>query len=315
MNSNSPIVLFAAKSERWAQYEAPLRTALNDAGLGGAHLTTEADPAQVDYIVYAPNGGLEDFTPFTCLKAVLNLWAGVEDVTGNPTLKVPLARMVDDGLTEGMVEWVTGHVLRHHLGMDTHIHGQDGVWRAGSAPPLARDRTVAVLGLGVLGTACAQTLAALNFRTLGWSRSPKAIEGITTSHGPDGLDATLQKAQIVVLLLPDTPATENTLNARTLSLLPQGAVVINPGRGPLIDDDALLGALDNGHIGHATLDVFRTEPLPAEHPFWTHPKVTVTPHIASETRATSAARVIVENIRRGEAGEPFLHLVDRTAGY
>jgi glyoxylate/hydroxypyruvate reductase A len=117
----------------------------------------------------------------------------VEDVTGNPTLKVPLARMVDDGLTEGMVEWVTGHVLRHHLGMDTHIHGQDGVWRAGSAPPLARDRTVAVLGLGVLGAACAQTLAALNFRVLGWSRSPKAIDGHRDRPWPDGLDATLQK--------------------------------------------------------------------------------------------------------------------------
>jgi glyoxylate/hydroxypyruvate reductase A len=150
------------------------------------HLTTEASPEEVDYIVYAPNSGLTDFTPFTRLKAVLNLWAGVEDVTGNPTLKVPLARMVDDGLTEGMVEWVTGHVLRHHLGMDTHIHGQDGVWRAGSAPPLARDRTVAVLGLGVLGAACAQALAALNFRVLGWSRSPKAIEGVETAHGRMG---------------------------------------------------------------------------------------------------------------------------------
>jgi glyoxylate/hydroxypyruvate reductase A len=315
MTDRPPIVLFAAKTERWAQYEAPLRTALEAGGLGHANLTTEADPADVDYIVYAPNSGLSDFTPFTRLKAVLNLWAGVEDVTGNSTLTVPLARMVDDGLTEGMVEWVTGHVLRHHLGMDTYLHGQDGVWRAGSAPPLARDRTVAVLGLGVLGAACAQALASLNFHVLGWSRSPKSIDGVETAHGAEGLDATLRQAAIVVLLLPDTPATENTLNARTLSLLPKGAVIVNPGRGPLIDDDALLAALDSGQLAHATLDVFRTEPLPAEHPFWAHPKVTVTPHIASETRAQSAARVIAENIRRGEAGEPFLHLVDRAAGY
>jgi hypothetical protein len=159
------------------------------------------------------------------------------------------------------------------------------VWRAGSAPPLARDRTVAVLGLGVLGAACAQALASLNFRVLGWSRSPKSIDGVETAHGADGLDATLRQAAIVVLLLPDTPATENTLNARTLALLPKGAVIVNPGRGPLIDDDALLAALDSGQVGHATLDVFRTEPLPAEHPYWAHPKVTVTPHIASETRA------------------------------
>jgi glyoxylate/hydroxypyruvate reductase A len=315
MPDRAPVILFAAKTERWETYEAPLRRALAEAGLGQATLTTEAAPEDVDYIVYAPNSGLTDFTPMTRLKAVLNLWAGVEDVTGNPTLKVPLARMVDEGLTEGMVEWVTGHVLRHHLGMDTHILGQDGIWRAGSAPPLARDRSVAILGLGVLGAACAQALAALNFRVLGWSRSPKAIAGVETRSGADGLDAVLAEAEIVVLLLPDTPATENTLDARRIALLPGGAVVINPGRGPLIDDDALLAALDSGHLGHATLDVFRTEPLPADHPYWAHPKVTVTPHIASETRAPSAARVIAENIRRGEAGAPFLHLVDRDAGY
>jgi glyoxylate/hydroxypyruvate reductase A len=315
MPDRAPVILFAAKTERWETYEAPLRRALAEAGLGQATLTTEAAPEDVDYVVYAPNSGLTDFTPMTRLKAVLNLWAGVEDVTGNPTLKVPLARMVDEGLTEGMVEWVTGHVLRHHLGMDTHILGQDGIWRAGSAPPLARDRSVAILGLGVLGAACAQALAALNFRVLGWSRSPKAIAGVETRSGADGLDAVLAEAEIVVLLLPDTPATENTLDARTLALLPKGAVVINPGRGPLIDDDALLAALDSGHLGHATLDVFRTEPLPADHPYWAHPKVTVTPHIASETRAPSAARIIAENIRRGEAGAPFLHLVDRDAGY
>jgi len=141
----------------------------------------------VDYIIYAPNSGLTDFTPYTRLKAVLNLWAGVEDVVGNATLKVPLARMVDEGLTEGMVEYVTGHVLRHHLGMDTHIHGQDGRWRDDSTPPLARDRSVAVLGLGVLGTACAQALAALNFPTHGWSRSAKSIPGVTCHHGADRL--------------------------------------------------------------------------------------------------------------------------------
>lgn len=312
---SAPVILFAARAERWQQYETPLRMALQEAGLGDATLTTQAAPEQVDYIVYAPNSGLSDFTPFERLKAVLNLWAGVEDVTGNPTLKVPLARMVDRGLTEGMVEWVTGHVLRHHLGMDAHIRGQDGVWRNDDVPPLARDRTVAVLGLGELGGACARTLAALNFRVLGWARSEKMIEGVETAHGVEGLGAVLRRAEIVVLLLPDTPETADTLDARRLALLPEGAVVINPGRGPLIDDAALLAALDEGRIGHATLDVFRTEPLPPEHPFWSHPRVTVTPHIASATRPSSAARVIVENIRRGEAGEPFLHLVDRDAGY
>jgi glyoxylate/hydroxypyruvate reductase A len=128
-------------------------------------------------------------------------------------------------------------------------------------------------------------------------------------------DTVLQQAEIAVLLLPDTPATENTLDARRLALMPEGAVILNPGRGPLIDDDALLAALDTGRIGHATLDTFRTEPLPPGHPYWAHPRVTVTPHIASETRASSASRAIAENIRRGEAGLPFLHLVDRDRGY
>jgi len=310
-----PVILFAARPERWTQYEAPLRTALTRAGLGDATLTTEAPPQTVDYIVYAPNGPISDFTPFTRAKAVLNLWAGVEDVVGNQTLTMPLARMVDFGLTEGMMEWVVGHTLRHHLGMDAHIHGQDGQWRAGIVPPLARDRTVAVLGLGELGRACATALAALNFRTHGWARSAKEIGGVTTHDGADGLNDMLQLAEIIILLLPDTPATRNILNAETLARLPHGAVIINPGRGPLIDDDALLAALDSGQIGHATLDVFRIEPLPADHPFWAHPNVTVTPHIASETRAASAAEVIVENIRRGEGGEPFLHLVDRSLGY
>lgn len=310
-----PVILFAAVYERWEQYEPPLRAALAEAGLGHATLTRQADPAEVDYIVYAPNSGLTDFAPYTRLKAVLNLWAGVEDAIGNPTLTVPFARMVDDGLKDGMVEWVTGHVLRHHLGMDAHIHGQDGIWRAGSAPPLARDRPVAILGLGELGTACAAALSALNFPVTGWSRRPRSLPGVRTTHGESGLADALGGAGIVVLLLPDTPATENTLNAETLALLAPGAVILNPGRGPLIDDDALLAALDTGQVAHATLDTFRTEPLPPEHPFWSHPKITVTPHIASETRADSAARVIVENIVRAEAGEPLLHLVDRAAGY
>ena len=310
-----PTILFAAKSERWTDYEGPLRCALEDAGLGHATLTTEADPASVDYIVYAPNSGLTDFTPYSRLKAVLNLWAGVEDVVGNPTLKVPLARMVDDGLTEGMVEWVTGHVLRHHLGMDRHILGQDGIWRGDAPPPLARDRSVVIFGLGVLGTACAQSLARLNFRTHGWSRSPKTVPGITCHHGAEGLATALSKAEIAVLLLPNTPATENTLNAETFALMPRGAMILNPGRGALIDDKALLAALASGQIAHATLDTFRTEPLPADHPYWSHPQVTVTPHIASATRTDSASRTIVENIRRGEVGEPFRHLVDRARGY
>lgn len=306
-------VYFAARADLWDTYETPLKMALRDSGVE-AVLSRDLNAHEVDYIVYAPNGTLRDFTPFTRTKAVLNLWAGVEDVARNPSLSMPLARMVDPDLTQGMVEWVVGHVLRHHLGMDRHILGQDGIWRKG-VPPLARERGVCILGIGVLGTACAQALNRLGFSVTGWSRSPKNISGITCLSGTDGLSAALDRAQILVLLLPLTSDTENLLNAETFALLPEGAIIINPGRGRLIDDGALIGALDSGRIGQATLDVFRVEPLPPEHPFWSHPKVTVTPHIASETRPISAARVIAENIRRGEAGEPFLHLVDRARGY
>lgn len=306
-------ILFAARPERWTTYEAPLREALKNAGID-AHLAQDIAPDQVDYIVYAPNSDLQDFSPYTRARAVLNLWAGVEQITGNKTLKIPLARMVDPGLTTGMVEWVTGHVLRYHLGMDAHIVNPDHLWQP-TTPPLAQERDVVILGLGALGTACAQMLLALGFRVTGWSRSAKQVAGVTCLHGDAGLSEALAKAQIAVTLLPDTAATTNLLNADTLAQMPRGAFLINPGRGPLIDDDALISALDTGQIAHATLDVFRIEPLPSEHPYWAHPHVTVTPHIAAETRAITASQTVVENIRRGEAGEAFVNLVDRALGY
>ncbi|MBL4918141.1 2-hydroxyacid dehydrogenase [Szabonella alba] len=310
-----PLIYFAAGAARWPAYEAPLKAALNEAGIV-AELTPDrpADPASVDYIIFAPGGEITDFSPFTGAKAVLNLWAGVENIVGNQTLIQPLARMVDPALTAGMVEWVTGHVLRHHLGMDRYIVNPDHIWDA-TCPPIAPERPVAMLGMGELGLACAHALSGLGFPVTGWSRSPKSISGLPSEHGEDGLRRLLKTAQIVVLLLPKTPGTENILNAERLALLPDGACIVNPGRGALIEDDALLAELDAGRLGHATLDVFRVEPLPKDHPFWSHPRVTVTPHIAAETRPASASRVIVENICRAEAGQPLLHLVDRARGY
>ena len=150
---------------------------------------------------------------------------------------------------------------------------------------------------------------------MGWSRSPKTIENITCLNGESGLKTLLGQAEIIVLLLPNTPATHHIIDAESISMMKEGAAIINPGRGSLINDDALLDALDSGHISAATLDVFATEPLPADHPYWAHPKVTVTPHIASETRADSSSEVIAENIRLNEAGAPMQHLVDRQRGY
>ncbi|MCF2870911.1 glyoxylate/hydroxypyruvate reductase A [Octadecabacter sp. G9-8] len=304
--------LFSAGDPIWPEYQTTLPPAFAKAGLS-VDLSRDHAPDTVDYIIAAPNGPVQDFTPFTRCKAVLNLWAGVEDIAPNPTLTQPLARMVDPGLTDGMVEWVVGHTMRHHLGLDVHVHGQDGQWRT-DYPPLASQRPVTILGLGALGTACARALIGLGFPVTGWSRSQKAIDGVTCLSGNGGLRAALTDAQIVILLLPLTNATTNILDRQTLALLAPGSFIINPGRGPLIDDDDLLTALD-ANVAHATLDVFRVEPLPAQHPFWAHPKITVTPHIASTTRPETAALCIAENIRRGEAGEALLHLVDRTKGY
>ena len=306
-------ILFSANEENWKRYKAPLQDALDDKSLD-YELGTNITPSEVDYIIYAPSSYLQDFSPYTKLKAVLNLWAGVEGVTNNKTLKVPLARMVDSGLTDGMVEWVTGHTLRHHLGIDKHIHGQDGIWRS-YVPPLAKDRVITILGLGTLGTACGIALKRLGFNVRGWSRREKRVDGIQCFYGDEQIDSSLMDADIVVLLLPDTPLTQNILNQHTLNLLKRGAFVLNPGRGPLIDDDALLVALDSGQIEHATLDVFRIEPLPKNHQYWSNNKVTVTPHKASETRPITASQVIAMNIKRAENGQKLLYLVDRENGY
>jgi glyoxylate/hydroxypyruvate reductase A len=223
--------------------------------------------------------------------------------------------MVDEGLTQGMKEWVLGHVMRHHLGIDLHIFGQDGKWRDWSAPPLAKNRTVTILGLGALGAECASTLAKVGFKVYGWSSTEKSIENVTCTHGFEGLEKSLFGSEIVVLLLPSTAETENIINEKTLSYLEKNAVIINPGRGTLIDEKALLKSLDDGKLAHATLDVFRQEPLPADHPFWQHPKITVTPHIASETKPQTASQVIAANILRFEKGKPLLYQVNFETGY
>ena len=309
-------ILFSAPREDWDDYRDLLPKALSEKGIEAEIIFDLApgSPETIDYIVYAPSSRMKDFTPYTGAKAVLNLWAGVEGLVTNETLTQPLTRMVDPGLTEGMVEWCLAHVMRHHLGFDRDICRRDAIWDY-YIPPLARERSVTVLGLGELGAEVAGTLASMRFRVTGWSRSQKDVEGVTCLSGDEGLTKALGRAEILVLLLPLTDATENLMNADRLAALPEGAVIINPGRGPLIDDDALLAALDKGQVAHATLDVFREEPLPATHPFWAHPRVTVTPHVASATRPATAVGVIAENIRRGEAGEPFLFLVDRALGY
>lgn len=308
-------VLYAGRADRWDDYRAALNAAFAAEGIE-PDLVDRADPATVDYIVYAPNGPVQDFAPCTRLKAIFSLWVGVENVAPHTPPGIPLARMVDPGITQGMTDYVVGHALYHHLRIDRTVHEQDGTWRnATRVPPLSSQATVAMLGLGQLGLASARALAAVGFRVIGWARRDRHIDGIETHAGGDGLYRVLAQADVVVTLLPLTDDTRHTLDAKAFAAMKPGAVIINPGRGPLIDDDAMLAALANGTIRAATLDVFATEPLPPDHPYWDHPAVLVTPHIGAETRVETASQSIAANLRRAMAGEPILNLVDRVAGY
>ena len=314
----APVVLLSVADHLRDDWTAALKAAARRAGLAidlaaapGGH-----DPARVEYLVFSHSGPVTDFMPFTGLKLIQNIWAGVEKVLTMPSLpaRVPFARMVEPGMTLGMRDYVIAHVMRYHAEIDAVIHGIGKSWTA-PVPPLARERRVGVLGLGTLGGTVAQALVALGFDVAGWSRSPRDLAGVETHAGPRGLAVVLARSEILVCLLPRTPETENLLDATRLAQLPAGARIVNAGRGELIDDDALLAALDSGHLGHATLDVFRQEPLPEDHPFRGHPRITVTPHIASVTRPTTAAETVIAQIRRGLAGEPFAHVVDRARGY
>ena len=309
-------VYFSAREELWPLYHGPLRAAFSHAGLDLELVQTAPDPTAVDYMIYAPEED-DDLSVYTNLRLIQSLWAGPEKLLANPTLTQPVSRMVEPGMTRGMVEYVLGHVLRHHLQTDTYAAARPGewLWHGGLTQPLAKDRVVGVLGVGELGMACAHALHQTGFPTLGWSRTLKSDPDIACFAGDEGLQEVLGRADILVLLVPLTPQTENLINAQTIAAMKDGAAIINPGRGPLIVDDALLAALDAGKLSGATLDVFDVEPLLADHRYWTHPKVLVTPHIASETRIETAAAVVAENIRRDMAGEPVLHLIDRSRSY
>ncbi|MDO5605500.1 MAG: glyoxylate/hydroxypyruvate reductase A [Paracoccus sp. (in: a-proteobacteria)] len=299
-------VLFAA--DEWETWAPALRDACPE-----IELLREAAPDSVDAIIYAPGGPGCDFAAFPSARLVQSLWAGVERIAPDPSLTQPLARMVDPGMTQGMGEYCAGWAMRLHLGMDRYA--QDGVWRAHEVPPLATARRVTVLGAGELGSHVARLLAGLGFDVASWSSSGRAVGPEIAAFGGDHLMAALGRADIAILLLPDTAGTRHLMDAARLAALPQGAAIINPGRGTLIDEQALIDALDRGHLSHAVLDVFQTEPLPHDHPFWGHRGITVTPHIAAATRPASAARIAAENLRRVMRGEIPHFLVDRSRGY
>jgi glyoxylate/hydroxypyruvate reductase A len=273
------------------------------------------DPDDIEAaLVWLPPPGLLASLPQ--LRAVLSLGAGVDSLLADPTLPdLPLCRMVDPSMTAGMAELVLTLVLSYHRRLDVYEAQQARrLWRLVLPQPAAATR-VGILGLGELGGAAARLLARHGFTVRGWSRSPRQIEGVTAFAGLPDLEAFLRGTDILVCMLPLTTETEGILDARTLALLPRGARLINVARGRHLIEADLLAALDDGQIAHATLDVFRVEPLPAEHAFWAHPRIRVLPHTASYSHAEVAAEVVAENLRRLQSGRPLLHLVDRQRGY
>jgi glyoxylate/hydroxypyruvate reductase A len=228
---------------------------------------------------------------------------------------VPLARLIDPGMVAAMSETVLARVLDWHRQLYRYRAQQSAHAWTPLRQYLAMDRTVGILGLGALGADAAAKLNALGFRVCGWRRREKAVPGVEYFHGTQGLEAMLRETEALVCLLPLTAETRGILNAHTLGLLRERGCVINVGRGGHMVERDVIEALDTGRLAHAYLDVFETEPLPAEHPFWRHPKVSVTPHIAALTEPRTALAMLVSNLERFARGEQPEALVDAGAGY
>ena len=271
---------------------------------------------EIDFLLVSrPERGI--FNQLTQLKCILSIGAGVDLIVNDPELPadVPVVKLVDANLTRAMSEYVLLAVLRYHRQLPSYERFQrDGAWRK-LAPPDTDQRRIGIMGFGALGRDAAQKLAALGFPVAAWTRRARTHEVISCYHGEAGLAEFLARTDILVCLLPLTPETDGLLNAQTFARLPEGAFVINCARGRQVVEEDLIAALESGHLGGATLDVFDEEPLPAGHPFWRHPNVTITPHISALTDPRSAARGVAETIRRVRAGVALADRVDLAVGY
>lgn len=300
----------------WAEWRPAL-----DAALPGERWITTREEAlaareEIDVAIVA-NPAPGSLQGLPRLRLIQSLWAGVDRLLADPTVPadVPLARMVDPAMNQAMAETALWAVLS--LQRDFHDYAaqqQQRLWRQ-HAQRRADEYRVGVLGLGQMGRTVAARLAANGYRVLGWSRSGAQLPGITALHGDAGLQQLLGEAHIVVNLLPLTPATRGLFDAATFARMRAGASLVNLARGQHVVDEALLAALDAGHLHRAVLDVFHVEPLPPGHPYWQHPRVVVLPHAAAQTDPRSACQVVADNVRALRCGAPLAHLVDRARGY
>ncbi|MDP1966327.1 MAG: glyoxylate/hydroxypyruvate reductase A [Reyranella sp.] len=274
------------------------------------------DKADIEVaLAWKPPAGL--IASFPNVKMIVSLGMGVDHLLADDKLPagVPITRIMDDGLVGQMSEYAIYWALRHHRDIDKYAASQRAKqWKVEDFIDTIH-RRIGILGLGTIGQDTAKKIAALGFPTAGWSRTQKTLPGIETFHGPDGLGRLLARSDILVNVLPLTRDTKGLLDARLFAVLPKGAYLINMARGGHVVDEALLAALDSGHLSGAALDVFNTEPLPPEHRYWTHPKVQVTPHIAGATNPRTASPGVIENIKNLRAGKPLINTVDAKSGY
>ena len=303
------IVILRAQAEAWAGL---LRAALPD----HAVVVHPAAAARCEYAIVSKPPPAQ-LAGVSGLEVVFSVNAGIEALLADGVVPpgIPIVRMVDEGLAQGMLEWVLATTLAWHRDLFLYRAEQLARRWAPHDEILARDRTVCVLGAGHLGGRVAGALAQLGFRTRTWSRSPKRLASVTSFAGPAQLADAVAQADILINLLPHTPATADIVDAALLSLLAPRAVLINAGRGAQVVDQAVIDALEDGRLRAAVLDVFRTEPLPEDHPFWRHPGVYLTPHVAAPTHASTAVAAIAANIRSYEAGHGLRHGVDLARGY
>jgi glyoxylate/hydroxypyruvate reductase A len=248
---------------------------------------------------------------------IVSLGMGVDHLLADDKLPrgVPITRIMDEGLVGQMSEYAIYWALRHHRDIDKYAASQRAkVWKPEEFVDTIH-RRVGVMGLGTIGQDTASKFTALGFPTAGWSRTAKTIAGIETFSGVEGLAKFLARTDILVDVLPLTRQTRGVLNANAFGLLPKGAYLINMARGGHVVDDDLLAALDSGQLSGAALDVFNTEPLPSDHPYWSHPKVHVTPHVAGATNPRTASPGVIENIKRLRGGQPLINTVDPDSGY
>jgi glyoxylate/hydroxypyruvate reductase len=273
------------------------------------------DPAEVRYLAaWEPPADIR--AKFPNLSVLFSSGAGVDQFKFDELpADLPIVRMVEPGIIHGMVEYVSWAVLSLHRDMPAYQRQQrDAQWKTIQVQPASR-RRIGVLGLGSLGQAVLTQLRNFGFDCAGWSRSRHAVEGVQCFAGTEELGAFLARSEVLICLLPLTEATRGFLNAKLFAQLPAGAGLVHVGRGPHLVEADLLAALASGQLAHAVLDVTDPEPLPAAHAFWQHPQIWLTPHIASMTQPDTAAEVVLENIRRFEAGEAMSGLVDRRLGY